>query len=441
MIGQAKSSFNIREIMDSRKIMIINLSKGRVGETNANLLGGMMITKIYLAAMSRADVSDRALKVLPNFYLFVDEFQNFANESFADILSEARKYKLNLTIAHQYIEQMEEEVRAAVFGNVGTMIVFRVGAYDAEVLEKEYAPTFTMEDIVNLGFAQIYLKLMIDGVTSQPFSAKTLGPIAQPEKSIAQEVIAESRAQFAHPRDAVEAAVNEWMLPVNPKVAKAKIATTGEAPAAGAVVPARVAATPASTAVPVVAQAPVLQPVQPSPRPVEQQRVASVTPVTSPPPPVAAPSKPVTPVHKPFASADLGDLLKKVISEPPVKPASAPAAAPIANPQVIQQPAAIKPVSLSSLAPRTNPGSQTQVMPKPNPKAQTPQNINNLKAALAAAMKATGGSTAAPVQTMIQPTQAPSTQEKPLEQKSPAPQKQNPPEVPRDVLEKVLKVD
>src|SRR3989344_4003011 len=138
IIGQPKSTFDIRQIMDDRKIIIINLSKGRVGEANANLLGSMLITKIYLAAMSRADLSERELDKLPNAYLYVDEFQNFANESFADILSEARKYKLNLVVAHQYIEQMTEEVRAAVFGNVGTMIVFRVGAFDAEVLEKEF---------------------------------------------------------------------------------------------------------------------------------------------------------------------------------------------------------------------------------------------------------------------------------------------------------------
>ncbi|MDP2650981.1 MAG: type IV secretion system DNA-binding domain-containing protein [bacterium] len=214
MIGQAKSSFNIREIMDSKKIMIINLSKGRVGETNANLLGGMLITKIYLAALSRADVPDRALKELPNFYLFVDEFQSFANESFADILSEARKYKLNLTMAHQYIEQMEEEVRAAVFGNVGTMIVFRVGAYDAEILEKEFAPQFTAEDIVNLGFAQIYLKLMIDGISSPPFSATTLPPIPQPETSSMQEAIEMSRRQFSRSRAEVEKAISDWHEPI-----------------------------------------------------------------------------------------------------------------------------------------------------------------------------------------------------------------------------------
>jgi hypothetical protein len=210
IIGQPKSSFDLRKMMDEGKIIIINLSKGRVGETNANLLGSMMITKIYLAAMSRADVSERELQKLPNFYLYVDEFQSFANESFADILSEARKYKLNLTIAHQYIEQMSEEVRAAVFGNVGTMITFRVGAFDAEVLEKEFAPQFTAEDLVNLGFTQIYLKLMIDGVSSQPFSATTTPPIKEPPVSYRQEVIEESRKQFAIKREVVEQDVHDW---------------------------------------------------------------------------------------------------------------------------------------------------------------------------------------------------------------------------------------
>jgi energy-coupling factor transporter ATP-binding protein EcfA2 len=210
IIGQPKSTFDLRKMMDENKIIIINLSKGRVGEANANLLGSMFITKIYLAAMSRADVSEKQLQKLPNFYLYVDEFQSFANESFADILSEARKYKLNLTIAHQYIEQMSEEVRAAVFGNVGTMITFRVGAFDAEVLEKEFAPQFTAEDLVNLGFAQIYLKLMIDGVSSAPFSATTLPPIKEPETSFRQAVIDLSRKQFATDRTTVEQNVLNW---------------------------------------------------------------------------------------------------------------------------------------------------------------------------------------------------------------------------------------
>jgi len=204
LLGQPQSSFDIRKMMDEKKILIVNLSKGRVGEGNANLIGSMLITKIYLAAMSRADASEVELNKLPNFYLYVDEFQSFANKSFADILSEARKYKLSLTIAHQYIEQMEEEVRDAVFGNVGTMVTFRVGAFDAEVLEKEFAPVFTAEDLVNLGFAQIYLKLMIDGVSSQPFSSTTLGPIARPEISFKKEVIDASHSQFARPRKEVE---------------------------------------------------------------------------------------------------------------------------------------------------------------------------------------------------------------------------------------------
>ncbi len=213
IIGQPKSSFDLRKMMDERKIVIINLSKGRVGEENANLLGSMLITKIYLAAMSRADIEERELKKLPNFYLYVDEFQSFANRSFADILSEARKYKLALTIAHQYIEQMEEEVRAAVFGNVGTMVTFRVGSFDAEILEKEFAPQFTAEDLVNLGQYQMYLKLMIDGVSSVPFSANNMPPIAVPTVNNHDKIIEASRRNYSRPRAEVEAAINAWHAP------------------------------------------------------------------------------------------------------------------------------------------------------------------------------------------------------------------------------------
>ncbi|HEY9584341.1 MAG TPA: type IV secretory system conjugative DNA transfer family protein [Candidatus Paceibacterota bacterium] len=221
IIGQPNSTFDLRKMMDEKKIIIVNLSKGRVGEGNANLLGSMIITKLYLAAMSRADVSEIELKKLPNFYLYVDEFQSFANKSFADILSEARKYKLNLTIAHQYIEQMEEEVRSAVFGNVGTMITFRVGAYDAEVLEKEFAPIFTAEDLVNLGSFQVYLKLMIDGVSSSPFSARTLPPIEKSVMNWKDDVIASSRKIFARTRESVEGEIKSWHEPVKlPEVKK-----------------------------------------------------------------------------------------------------------------------------------------------------------------------------------------------------------------------------
>lgn len=213
IIGQSKSSFDVRKIMDEKKILIVNLSKGLVGENNANLLGSMLVTKIYLAAMSRADAKPSEMAKLPNFYLYVDEFQSFANKSFADILSEARKYKLSLNITHQYIEQMAEEVRAAVFGNVGTMVSFRVGSYDAEVLEKEFAPIFTAEDIVNLGFVQVYMKLMIDGVASQPFSATTLPPIPKPEVSWREQVLEMSRKLYAQPKSEVEKLIKEWHVP------------------------------------------------------------------------------------------------------------------------------------------------------------------------------------------------------------------------------------
>ncbi|MEN9582730.1 MAG: hypothetical protein RL641_684 [Candidatus Parcubacteria bacterium] len=227
IIGQPTSSFDIRKMMDEKKILIINLSKGRIGEQNANLLGGILITKIYLAAMSRADVSNEAMKRLPHFYLFVDEFQSFASDSFADILSEARKYHLSLTIAHQYVEQMSEAVQAAVFGNVGTMIIFRVGATDAEIFEKEFAPQFTAEDIVNLGIFQTYMRLMIDGVGSKPFSAVTMAPIPIPHRSFKDEITASSRASFALARPLVEEAIAKWHEPVV-VIKKEKIVRDGD---------------------------------------------------------------------------------------------------------------------------------------------------------------------------------------------------------------------
>jgi len=209
IIGQPKSSFDIRQMMDERKILIVNLSKGRIGETNANLLGSMLTTKIYLSAMSRADLPEATKNKLPSFYFYVDEFQSVANDSFADILSEARKYKLALIIAHQYIEQMEENVRNAVFGNVGTTISFRVGPFDAETLETVFQPQFMAADLVNLGFAQIYLTLMIDGIGSQPFSATTIPRITEPRLSYADHVMANTRKVYGRPRTQVEAEITE----------------------------------------------------------------------------------------------------------------------------------------------------------------------------------------------------------------------------------------
>ena len=209
IIGQSKSSFDIRAMMDEKKILIINLSKGLVGETNMRLLGSMLTTRIFLAAMSRAGIPAGELARLPHFYFYVDEFQNFANETFAEILSESRKYKLNLILTNQYIEQMEEEVRDAVFGNVGTTVAFRVGPFDAETLETVFMPRFTKEDLGSLDKRQVYLSLMIDGVGSAPFSAVTIPPIEAPPVSYREQVIASSRAQFTSLRAGVEKVIIE----------------------------------------------------------------------------------------------------------------------------------------------------------------------------------------------------------------------------------------
>ncbi|KKW19781.1 MAG: hypothetical protein UY63_C0006G0023 [Parcubacteria group bacterium GW2011_GWA2_51_10] len=223
IIGQARSTFDLRKIMDERKIFIVNLSKGRMGETNASLLGSMLVVKIYLAAMSRADEPAIRMAKLPRFFFYVDEFQSMMNEAFADILSESRKYKLALTLANQYIEQMEEEVRDAVFGNVGTLIVFRVGPFDAEVLETVFEPTFTPEDLVGLGIGQIYLTLMIDGVGSKPFSAETIPPIETPPITYRDDVILNSRAMYARPRAEVERIVNARQVEFVPPPPKPKV--------------------------------------------------------------------------------------------------------------------------------------------------------------------------------------------------------------------------
>ena len=208
IIGQTTSTIDMREIMDKKKILILNLSKGRIGEDNSMLMGALLITKIQLAAMSRVDIPEQERN---DFFLYVDEFQNFATESFVNILSEARKYRLALILAHQYIAQMDETVRDAVFGNIGTLISFRVGAEDAEYLEKEFVPEFTAQDIVNLAKYNIYLKLMIDGVAGRPFSAETLAPFPGSKVSNKEKIINVSRERYGTPRKEVEERIVKWL--------------------------------------------------------------------------------------------------------------------------------------------------------------------------------------------------------------------------------------
>ncbi|MGB5019138.1 MAG: CxxC-x17-CxxC domain-containing protein, partial [Candidatus Moraniibacteriota bacterium] len=260
IVGQTISSFDIREIMDGKKILIMNLSKGRIGEDNSALLGAMMITKIQLAAMGRVDIPEETRN---DFYLYVDEFQNFATESFANILSEARKYHLNLILANQYVEQIDEKVRNAIFGNAGTIVAFRVGAMDAEFLEKEFEPVFMLNDLVNLPKYHIYLKLMIDGISGDAFSAVTLPPIAiQATEENEEKVIRISRERYTNSRADVEDKIRRWSgmlteeekrvlleknrptLSTKPSIEIVKVSATSTTTPGASAPPRRVVATP-----------------------------------------------------------------------------------------------------------------------------------------------------------------------------------------------------
>lgn len=229
IIGQPKSTFNIREIMDNGKILIMNLSRGLVGEDNAAILGAMMVTKVQLAAMSRADIP--RLEDRRPFYLYVDEFQNFATDSFAVILSEARKYALNLTVANQYISQMEQAVRDAVFGNVGTIISMRVSPDDAPFLQKYFEPQFMAPDIIQMANRNFIASMTIEGEKAPAFSGRSLA-MPVPQKDNTAEIIAHSRARYAIPKEQVEAAIKEATLPKNTAAAPATAAKPPAAPTA-----------------------------------------------------------------------------------------------------------------------------------------------------------------------------------------------------------------
>lgn len=206
IVGQPKSTINLREIMDTQKIFLVNLSQGRLGEESSELLGGMIVTRMQSTAMERVDTPEEERK---DFFLFVDEFQNYATDSFAKILSEARKYRLCLHLTHQYIDQLPENVRMAIFGNVGTLASFVVGPSDALVLEKEFAPTFTAQDLVAMERHAMYLKLSVDGMVSTPFSARSLN-VRYNKLGSKDKVIQLSRERYARPRDVVEDKIRRW---------------------------------------------------------------------------------------------------------------------------------------------------------------------------------------------------------------------------------------
>ncbi len=210
IIGQVKSGFNIREIMDKGKILLVNLSKGKTGDVNANLLGLIIVTKLQVAALSRADLPESERKP---FYLYIDEFQNFITPSIATILSEARKYQLGLIVAHQYMGQLEQpkgntEIRDAVLGNAGTILCFRIGVEDAEVMAKEFAPVFNAYDLINIENQNAYIKLLINQTASKPFAIHTIFP-PRGDKNIANALRQISRLKYGRDRRLVSAEIME----------------------------------------------------------------------------------------------------------------------------------------------------------------------------------------------------------------------------------------
>jgi hypothetical protein len=216
IMGQSHSGFDLSKIMDEKKIFLANLSKGLTGEVNSSLLGLILVSKMQMAAMKRARIPEAERK---DFYLYIDEFQNFTTDSIATILSEARKYKLNLTIAHQYMPQLKQEIRDAVLGNVGTMASFRIGAEDAENLEKQFSPAFSKYDLVNLDNLNLIAKMMINGKVSTPFKMQLM-PFHQGKKEIVDPIKKIAKLKYGKSRAIVEQEIAErsFLNPSQPVV-------------------------------------------------------------------------------------------------------------------------------------------------------------------------------------------------------------------------------
>ncbi|MBX7208659.1 MAG: type IV secretion system DNA-binding domain-containing protein [Verrucomicrobiaceae bacterium] len=207
ILGQVCSKVSIPFVMDNERLFIANLSKGKLGHDKSNLLGSLLTTQFQLAAMARADTPEHERR---DFYLFIDEFQNFSTDAFASILAEARKYRLSLTLSHQYVDQLSLPVRQAVFGNVGTMIAFRVGHADADALHFEFGEEFVPSVFVDLNRFEIIARLLENGSNTQPFRGRTMPPIDE-RVGRREKLIARSRERFATPRAEIEAKLNRWL--------------------------------------------------------------------------------------------------------------------------------------------------------------------------------------------------------------------------------------
>lgn len=355
IIGQTKSSFNLRDIMDNKKILIVNLSKGLIGELNSQLLGMVFVIKFQAAAMSRANVPEAERN---DFCLYVDEFQNFATDSFATILSEARKYRLNLTVANQFIGQLSEDVRNAVFGNVGTIASFRTGPEDAEFLVKQFAPVFDVHDLVNIPNGHAVMRLMVGGLPSQPFSIHALPPIKTSNPEMADAVKQLSAAKFGTTKAQVELDIAARMtgqpVPAVASPAEAPMTTapgTSEAQAAIAAQLALQPSTPVASTSSVAASSPDTLDIKP------------LVPATPPPEPAVLPPAPVpTPALVPQPEPQLTqlDAVIPALEPVPLVAPSAVVAAQAPEPALVIAPP-FTPTHLvpDIVSPRTEPAAPT----------------------------------------------------------------------------------
>jgi hypothetical protein len=231
IIGQTKSAFDLRDVMDNKKILLVNLSKGRTGELNSKLLGMVFVMKFQAAAMSRSNIpeSERV-----DFSLYVDEFQNFSTDSFATIMSEARKYHLNLIVANQFTTQLTQEIRDAVFGNMGTIVSFRIGQNDVEALSQYFQPTFDGDDLLRIPNYNTIVRTLIGGVPTNPFSMVTLPPLGTPNAKLYDALKQLTAAKYGRPKAEIEAEINERMKTLSPGPAPASNLPAGSpAPAPG----------------------------------------------------------------------------------------------------------------------------------------------------------------------------------------------------------------
>jgi hypothetical protein len=348
IIGQTKSAFNLRDVMDKKKILIVNLSKGQVGELNSKLLGMIFVIKIQAAAMSRVDTPEDQR---PDFALYVDEFQNFSTDSFASILSEARKFHLNLIVANQFIGQLTPEIRDAVFGNIGTIAAYRMGPEDAEFMVKQFAPVFDASDLVNLPNYNTAMRLMIGGLPSLPFTMACLPPLGKANVELGAAIKQLSAAKFGRSKMSVEADITA-RLTGRPAGAPAPAPVPASAPAPAPVPAPAPAPAPVVTPTPAVAVAPASRP---APQPTQNAAsgaaslsIADITGNRAPAPapsavsapapiPAPAPAPTMAPVSAPTpAPTPSRDLLANVqLFKKPVAPAVPPAA----SPNIVPEPA------------------------------------------------------------------------------------------------------